>query len=80
MTEPNIITQGNRGGYGWLPISDLAFCKGVVAAINRDPDRRAKLELRSNKCRVVDYSRPIRVRREGGKRDSGPILGWELIE
>ncbi len=76
MTEPNIITHGKKGN-GWLPLTDLQFCEGVRDAINRDPNRRALVKKKSNCCRVVDFSRPIRVAGHKTTAYHGTIIGWE---
>ncbi len=76
MTEPNVITHGKKGN-GWLSLTDLQFCEDVAAAINRDPNRRAVVKRKSNCCRVVDFSRPIRVAAHKTTACHGTIIGWE---
>ncbi len=79
MTEPNIITKGNKGN-GWLPLSDLQFCEDVAAAINCDPNRRAVVKRKGCCCRVVDYSKPIRVAGHKAIANHGTIVAWEPME
>ncbi len=79
MTEPNIITHGKKGN-GWLPLTGLQFCEDVRDAINRDPNRRAAVKRKSNCCRVVDFSRPIRVAGHKTTAYHGTIIGWEPMD
>lgn len=72
--EPQEIT-------GPFPIAtSLKFCEGVVKAINRNPNRRAKVKRDGLECQMLDYSVPIRETGHGTKKDQNVIIGWEPME
>ncbi len=73
-----VITRGEKKPGGWLGLDDLQFCEGVVKAINRDPNRRARVERNGVLCRVVDYAVPVVVGGYGHNIDHGKIIGWKL--
>lgn len=85
MIEPNIITVWMHvNGRGQKDaINGLVFCEEIVAAINRDPDRRAEIEPHKDRpwCRVIDYSRPIKVRGyKSAEPDANLIIDWEPMK
>lgn len=82
MTEPNLITDWmSIDGVGGSDIGkDLKFCNEVMIAINRHPDRRAVVKRKSNCYRVVDYSKPIKMKCHRSSVDHSLIIGWEPME
>ncbi len=66
---------------GPLRISvDLKFCEAVRDQINREPNRRAEIKRDGLVCWVVDYSKPIRMRKHTTEKDPSLIIGWEPMD
>lgn len=60
--------------------SDLKFCEAVRDAINRDPNRRAEVKRDGLLCQVVDYSKPIKMKRHTVDNAPNLIIGWNPME
>lgn len=66
----------------WLKVrNDLGLCEADVERINRDPDRRAKVDFHEDgrQCRIIDYSVPVFQKTYTANPDYGLIVRWEPI-
>ena len=68
------LWEDRRRGNVKSGLVGFEFCTKIVEAINRNPNRsaRVKFDASRTKCRVVDSATPIR-----DDRDTGRIVGWK---